>query len=155
MANFSSEEFGKADFVLLDEINRDAFMNNLRLHFKKGKIYTYIGEVVVSVNPYRPMVIYDKQYVQEYKGREMYEREPHIFALADSAYRNMKRTGRDCCVVISGEWERAHVCELEVLIQTGEGEKEREGDDAMFCGTWSSVALFSNYLTLFAKQLLW
>ena len=107
MANFSSEEFGKADFVLLDEITRDAVMNNLRLRFKKGKIYTYIGEVVISVNPYRPMVIYDKQYVQEYKGREMYEREPHIFALADAAYRNMKRTGRDCCVVISGERERA------------------------------------------------
>ena len=114
MANFSSVEFGKADFVLLEEITKDAFMDNLRLRFKKGKIYTYIGEVVVSVNPYRPMVIYDKQYVQEYKGREMYEREPHIFALADAAYRSMKRTGRDCCVVISGK--REGECELEEVL---------------------------------------
>ncbi len=102
MATFSSSEFGKADFVLLDDVREDLFMTNLRLRFKKGKIYTYIGEVVVSVNPYRPLVIYDKEYVDNYRGREMYEREPHIFALADASYRSMKRTGRDCCIVISG-----------------------------------------------------
>lgn len=102
MATFSSSEFGKADFVLLDDVSTDQFMSNLKLRFQKGKIYTYIGEVVVSVNPYKPLVIYDKEYVEDYKGREMYEREPHIFALADAAYRSMKRTGRDCCIVISG-----------------------------------------------------
>ena len=103
MANFSSEETGKADFVLLDSITMDAFMTNLTLRYKKGKIYTYIGEVVVSVNPYRPMSIYDRSFIQDYKGREMYEREPHIYALADSVYRNMKRTGHDSCIVISGK----------------------------------------------------
>lgn len=64
MATFSSEEFGKADFVLLEDLSTEAFMDNLKLRYKKGKIYTYIGEVVVSVNPYRPLVIYDKEYVQ-------------------------------------------------------------------------------------------
>ena len=64
MANFITEEYGKADFVLLDDLTVEAFMANLKLRFCKGKIYTYIGEVVVSVNPYRPMVIYDKEYVQ-------------------------------------------------------------------------------------------
>ncbi len=64
MANFSSDEFGKADFVLLEELSTDAFMSNLKLRYQKGKIYTYIGEVVVSINPYRPLLIYDKEYVQ-------------------------------------------------------------------------------------------
>lgn len=108
MANFSSEETGKADFVLLDSITMDAFMTNLTLRYKKGKIYTYIGEVVVSVNPYRPMSIYDRSFIQDYKGREMYEREPHIYALADSVYRNMKRTGHDSCIVISGKRRRSN-----------------------------------------------
>lgn len=108
MAHFSSVEFGKADFVLLERVCEEEFMANLKLRFQKGKIYTYIGEVVVSINPYRPLLIYDKDHVADYKGREMYEREPHIFALADAAYRTMKRTGRDCCMVISGEaWPRS------------------------------------------------
>lgn len=63
MANFISAEFGKADFVLLEEVSTEAFMENLKLRYMKGKIYSYIGEVVVSVNPYRNMVIYDKEYV--------------------------------------------------------------------------------------------
>lgn len=36
--------------------------------FKNGRIYTYIGEVCVSVNPYKTMNIYDQQHVEQYKG---------------------------------------------------------------------------------------
>ena len=58
--------------------------------------------MVVSVNPYRPLNIYDKEFVDMYRGREIYERPPHIFAIADAAYKAMKRRGRDTCIVISG-----------------------------------------------------
>ena len=52
---------------------------------------------------YRSIPIYDDQYVQHYKNREMYERPPHIFAVADAAYKTMRRKGKDTCIVISGE----------------------------------------------------
>lgn len=94
---------GVGDFVLLSELSLDGFMENLQLRFNKGKIYTYIGEVVVSVNPYKQMDIYNNSYVQQYKNREIYERPPHIFALADSAHKTMKRQAKDTCIVISGE----------------------------------------------------
>ena len=71
--------------------------------FDKGRIYTYIGEVVVSVNPYRSLNIYNESYVNQYKGREMYENPPHIFAVSDAAYKAMKRRSKDTCIVISGE----------------------------------------------------
>jgi len=32
----------------------------------------------------------------------MFERDPHIYALADAAYRTMKRRNQDTCIVISG-----------------------------------------------------
>uniref|UniRef100_A0A8D8Y3H0 Myosin-VIIa n=1 Tax=Cacopsylla melanoneura TaxID=428564 RepID=A0A8D8Y3H0_9HEMI len=94
---------GIRDFVLLDEITIDRFMDNLRLRFNHGQIYTYIGEVCVSVNPYRTLNIYDNAYVTRYKGREMFENAPHIYAIADAAHRGMKLKGRDTCIVISGE----------------------------------------------------
>lgn len=70
--------------------------------FEKGRIYTYIGEVLVSVNPYRTMEIYGKENIDSYRGRELYENPPHLYAVSDAAYKAMKRRAKDTCIVISG-----------------------------------------------------
>lgn len=70
--------------------------------FEKGRIYTYIGEVLVSVNPYTTMDIYDKESIESYRGRELYENPPHLYAVSDAAYKAMKRRAKDTCIVISG-----------------------------------------------------
>lgn len=70
--------------------------------FEKGRIYTFIGEVVVSVNPYRQLDIYGKDVIEDYRGRELYENPPHLYAVADAAYKAMKRRAKDTCIVISG-----------------------------------------------------
>ncbi|XP_032094095.1 unconventional myosin-Ig-like [Thamnophis elegans] len=103
MAEQESLEFGKADFVLLDQVTMEDFLENLKHRFEKGRIYTYIGEVVVSVNPYKPLSLYGKEAIEHYRGRELYERPPHLYAVADAAYKAMKRRAMDTCVVISGE----------------------------------------------------
>ncbi|XP_068260502.1 unconventional myosin-Ig [Nyctibius grandis] len=103
MAELEGPECGKADFVLLDEVTMEQFLENLRLRFSQGRIYTYIGEVLVAVNPYRALALYGAAAVERYRGRELYERPPHLFALADAAYKAMKRRAKDTCIVISGE----------------------------------------------------
>ncbi|XP_067834933.1 unconventional myosin-Id-like [Heptranchias perlo] len=103
MAEQESLEFGKADFVLLDSLTIEEFLVNLKVRFDKNRIYTYIGEVVVSVNPYRQIDLYGRDMIEHYKGRELYERPPHLYAIADAAYKAMKRRAKDTCIVISGE----------------------------------------------------
>uniref|UniRef100_A0A673I6U6 Unconventional myosin-Ig-like n=1 Tax=Sinocyclocheilus rhinocerous TaxID=307959 RepID=A0A673I6U6_9TELE len=103
MAELEGLEFGKSDFVLLDEVTMEQFMENLKLRFEKARIYTFIGEVVVSVNPYRHLDIYGKEVIEDYRGRELYENPPHLYAVADAAYKAMKRRAKDTCIVISGE----------------------------------------------------
>ncbi|CAF5183381.1 unnamed protein product, partial [Rotaria magnacalcarata] len=59
--------------------------------------------VVVSVNPYRELLLYRPEYITSYKGCEFFERPPHIFALAEAAYRTLKQQSLNSCIVISGE----------------------------------------------------
>lgn len=99
----TQKEVGVGDFVLMDKIDLENFMTNLELRFKNGYIYTYIGEVCVSVNPYRTKNIYGTDQINQYKDRELFENPPHIFAIADASHKVMKQQGKDTCIVISGE----------------------------------------------------
>ncbi|KAJ3101048.1 Unconventional myosin-Ib [Phlyctochytrium planicorne] len=96
-------ECGVEDFVLLAEITEASVCDNLKTRLAKDKIYTFIGNVVVAVNPYKPIDIYTDAWVRKYQGTNIYEMSPHIYALADAAFRDMKDRDRDQCVIITGE----------------------------------------------------
>lgn len=66
-------------------------------------LQTYTGSILVAVNPYKLLPIYTPQHVATYRGRRIGELPPHIFAIGDNAYNNMRRFERDQCVVVSGE----------------------------------------------------
>uniref|UniRef100_A0A674C628 Unconventional myosin-Ib n=1 Tax=Salmo trutta TaxID=8032 RepID=A0A674C628_SALTR len=94
---------GVGDMVLLEPLNEDSFIENLRNRFDHNEIYTYIGSVVISMNPYRSLPIYTPQKVEEYRNRNFYELSPHIYALADEAYRSLRDQDKDQCILITGE----------------------------------------------------
>ena len=56
----------------------------------------------MSVNPYKELNIYTENEVKEYRGRQVFERPAHIYAIADAAYQSMLRRQQDSCIVISG-----------------------------------------------------
>ncbi|XP_076456188.1 unconventional myosin-Ia-like isoform X10 [Babylonia areolata] len=94
---------GVSDAVLLDPMTEEAFITNLKDRFHHQQIYTYIGNVVVSVNPYQKLPLYTHSVVEEYRSRNIYELPPHIYAIADDAYRSMRDRSLDQCIIISGE----------------------------------------------------
>lgn len=55
------------------------------------------------MNPYREMNIFNPEQITKYKGRELFENPPHIFAIADAAYRVLKQRNNNTCIMISGE----------------------------------------------------
>ncbi|XP_060583585.1 unconventional myosin-Ia-like isoform X7 [Ruditapes philippinarum] len=94
---------GISDAVLLDPLTEEAFIENLKKRFSHEQIYTYIGTVVVSVNPYQKLPLYTAEVIEEYRSRNIYELPPHIYAISDEAYRSMRDRNLDQCIIISGE----------------------------------------------------
>uniref|UniRef100_A0A8C5U7E6 Unconventional myosin-Ib n=1 Tax=Malurus cyaneus samueli TaxID=2593467 RepID=A0A8C5U7E6_9PASS len=94
---------GVGDMVLLEPLDEDSFINNLKKRFDHNEVYTYIGSVVISINPYSSLPIYTPEKVEEYRNRNFYELSPHIFALSDEAYRSLRDQDKDQCILITGE----------------------------------------------------
>ncbi|XP_014286728.1 unconventional myosin-IXa isoform X1 [Halyomorpha halys] len=92
------------DLCQLPDLNEQTLLDNLRARFNAGHIYTYVGSILIAVNPFKFYPIYNPKYVKLYQNRRMGpELPPHIFAVADSAYHCMLRNRRNQCIVISGE----------------------------------------------------
>ncbi|XP_076216654.1 unconventional myosin-Ia isoform X1 [Aptenodytes patagonicus] len=91
------------DLVLLDPLTENSLLHTLQERFRRSDIYTYIGNVVISVNPYRSLPIYTPEKVQEYHNCNFFAVKPHIYAIADDAYRSLRDRDRDQCILITGE----------------------------------------------------
>ncbi|GAB1861960.1 Unconventional myosin-Ie-like isoform X2 [Camponotus japonicus] len=94
---------GVDDMVLLPKINEDAIIENLKKRYMDDYIFTCIGPVLVSVNPFKQMPYFGEKEIEIYQGAAPYENPPHIYGLADDMYRNMLIDNESQCVIISGE----------------------------------------------------
>uniref|UniRef100_A0A8C4TM42 Osteoclast-stimulating factor 1 n=1 Tax=Erpetoichthys calabaricus TaxID=27687 RepID=A0A8C4TM42_ERPCA len=97
------KQSGVDDMVLLSKITEDSIVENLKKRYMDDYIFTYIGPVLISVNPFKQMPYFSEKEVEMYQGAAPYENPPHIYALADHMYRNMVIDRENQCVIISGE----------------------------------------------------
>ncbi|KAM3721262.1 Unconventional myosin-VI [Dirofilaria immitis] len=109
-------------------LNEATLLNNCRLRYARKQIYTYVANILISINPYeRIPYLYSSAKIQEYQGRSIGTLPPHVFVIADNAYRDMKRTRHSQSIIISGE--------------SGAGKTESQKYILRyFCESWGSTA---------------
>lgn len=97
-------QFDRAnDIADLTYLNEPSVINNIASRYASDLIYTYSGLFLVAVNPYRSLSIYGKDIIPEFKNKKRDEAPPHIFAVADQAFRQMLESKENQSILITGE----------------------------------------------------
>jgi myosin heavy chain 9/10/11/14 len=112
-------KFDKAnDMAELTHLNEPSVVHNLHMRYQADLIYvsnfvlppqdtklkalqTYSGLFLVTVNPYCPLPIYTKEYINMYRGQSREDTKPHIFAMADEAFRNLVEEGANQSILVT------------------------------------------------------
>ncbi|XP_076436047.1 unconventional myosin-Va-like isoform X2 [Babylonia areolata] len=95
---------GENDLTSLSYLNEPEVLYNLQVRFlEQNLIYTYCGIVLVAINPYEYLEIYGNDIIQAYSGQDMGAMDPHIFAVAEEAFKQMTRFEQNQSIIVSGE----------------------------------------------------
>ncbi|KAF3550147.1 hypothetical protein DY000_02001761 [Brassica cretica] len=97
-------ELGVDDMTKLAYLHEPGVLLNLKARYNANEIYTYTGNILIAVNPFKRLPhLYGNDIMEQYKGSDFGELSPHPFAVADSAYRKMINEGVSQAILVSGE----------------------------------------------------
>ncbi|KAI0494609.1 hypothetical protein KFK09_024750 [Dendrobium nobile] len=95
---------GVDDMTKLSYLHEPGVLQNLSARYELNEIYTYTGNILIAVNPFQRLPhLYDIHMMEQYKGAPFGELSPHVFAVADVAYRAMINEGKSNSILVSGE----------------------------------------------------
>ncbi|XP_047413794.1 unconventional myosin-VI [Sciurus carolinensis] len=104
---FPAEEDSKKDVednCSLMYLNEATLLHNIKVRYSKDRIYTYVANILIAVNPYFDIPkIYSSDTIKSYQGKSLGTMPPHVFAIADKAFRDMKVLKMSQSIIVSGE----------------------------------------------------
>ncbi|KAL4184475.1 hypothetical protein AMTRI_Chr10g225820 [Amborella trichopoda] len=95
---------GVDDMTKLSYLHEPGVLKNLSTRYELNEIYTYTGSILIAINPFQRLPhLYEAHMMEQYKGAPFGELSPHVFAVADVAYRAMINEGKSNSILVSGE----------------------------------------------------
>ncbi|KAI8980265.1 P-loop containing nucleoside triphosphate hydrolase protein [Pilobolus umbonatus] len=91
------------DLTSLSYLNEPSVLNTIKTRYDERNIYTYSGIVLIATNPFARVPLYEPEIIQKYSGSRRGDLEPHLFAIAEDAYRCMIRDNKNQTIIVSGE----------------------------------------------------
>eukprot|EP00002_Diphylleia_rotans_P034220 TRINITY_DN7338_c0_g1_i3.p1 TRINITY_DN7338_c0_g1~~TRINITY_DN7338_c0_g1_i3.p1 ORF type:complete len:1175 (-),score=252.33 TRINITY_DN7338_c0_g1_i3:6-3530(-) len=98
-----SNQDGVEDNTQLMHLHEPSLLHNIHYRFMRNEIYTYTAYILIAVNPFKNLPMYDEDTLRKYQGKSIGVLPPHVFATCDRAYRLMKAEKRSQSIIVSGE----------------------------------------------------
>ncbi|XP_075778654.1 myosin-IIIa isoform X2 [Pelodiscus sinensis] len=105
------------DLATLEVLDENTVTEQLQKSYARDQIYTYVGDILIAVNPFRNLDLYSAQHSKLYIGAKRTANPPHIFAVADIGYQSMVTYNSDQCIIISGESGAGKTQSAHLLVQ--------------------------------------
>ncbi|ONM40812.1 myosin1 [Zea mays] len=97
---------GVDDMTRLSYLHEPGVLQNLATRYELNEIYTYTGSILIAVNPFQRLPhLYDTHMMEQYKGADFGELSPHVFAIADVAYRAMINEGKSNSILYTQRYK--------------------------------------------------
>nr|XP_033792370.1 unconventional myosin-VI isoform X3 [Geotrypetes seraphini] len=85
-------------------LNEATLLHNIKVRYSKDKIYTYVANILIAVNPYFDVPkLYTSETIKKYQGKSLGTLPPHVYAIADKTFRDMKVLKMSQSIIVSGE----------------------------------------------------
>lgn len=92
------------DLCSLQAVSQESILEALCQRFHRLKIYTYARNILIAINPNKFLpVYYNPKYIKMYEKQPLGKLSPHIFAVADAAFRAMLDNQVNQCIVMHGD----------------------------------------------------
>uniref|UniRef100_A0A8C1QIF2 non-specific serine/threonine protein kinase n=1 Tax=Cyprinus carpio TaxID=7962 RepID=A0A8C1QIF2_CYPCA len=105
------------DLATLEVLDDNTITEQLQRRYATEQIYTYVGDILIAVNPFQKTELYTPEHSKIYVGAKRTSNPPHIYAVADIAYQSMVSHNTDQCIVISGESGAGKTESAHLLVQ--------------------------------------
>jgi myosin V len=88
-------------------LNEPGVLDNLKARYTVDDIYTYTGSILIAVNPFQRLPhLYGTHMMEQYRGVNLGELSPHVYAIADAAYQQMRRWNKSQSILVCGSTSR-------------------------------------------------
>lgn len=87
----------------LGSLTEDIILSHLLERYLANQIYTYIGDILIAVNPLKTLNLYGPEHANRYKNSQKSSLPPHIYMIADMTHQAMVHNKNPQCCLISGE----------------------------------------------------
>jgi len=94
---------GVPDNTELMHLHDPNLLHNVKYRYLRGEIYTYTSFILIAVNPYKQLPLYGDEQIKKYFGQALGKQPPHVYAIADRAYKSMRGSKKSQSIVVRSD----------------------------------------------------